>query len=130
MTRRQQGNVLLVLFYSQAVQILLVTIAIGVFFFGFGLVAIRPEVMGVWLGQIGSEVLWSGDVFGREVEVTRALLHVSGLLAALSGFYFTVYVITDSTYRQEFFEEIIGEVRQSLAVRNTYLALWRRTGEL
>jgi hypothetical protein len=126
LSRRQEGNVLLVLLFSQAVQVLLVTLTIGGFFFAFGLVAIRPEVVGAWLGdEIGRGELASWEWFGRRIEVTRALLHVAGFLGALSGFYFTVYVITDATYREEFFEQIVGEVRQSLAVRNVYLALLR-----
>lgn len=124
LTRRQQGNVLLVLLFSQAVQILLVTVTIAGFFFVFGLIAIRPEVVDSWLGDgIGRGELASWRWFDREIAVTRALVHVAGFLGALSGFYFTVYVITDSTYREEFFTEIVGEVRQSLAVRNVYLAL-------
>lgn len=125
LSRRQEGNVLLVLLFSQAVQVLLVTITIAGFFFAFGLVAIRPEVMTAWLGEINRGELASWEWFGRRIEVTRALLHVSGFLGALSGFYFTVYVITDATYREEFFEQIVGEVRQSLAVRNVYLAVLR-----
>ncbi len=127
LSRRQQGNVLLVLLFSQAVQVALVTVTITGFFFVFGLVAIRPEVVAAWLGDASS----AGELtrwrwFGHEIVVTRALLHVAGFLGTLSGFYFTVYVITDSTYRQEFFTEVVDEVRQSLAVRNVYLALLRR----
>lgn len=124
--RRQQGNVLLVLFFSQAVQVLLVSVAISVFFFVFGLFAIRPEVIAAWLGDIGSDTLATWTVFGREIRLTRALIHVAGFIGALSGFYFTVYVITDATYREEFFTEIVADVRQSLAVRNVYLALRKR----
>lgn len=120
---RQRGNLLLVLFFSQAVQVLLVSLAISVFFFVFGLFAIRPEVIAAWLGDIGSDTLATWHFFGREIELTRALIHVAGFIGALSGFYFTVYVITDSTYREEFFTEIVADVRQSLAVRNVYLAL-------
>ena len=126
LTRRQQGNVLLVLLFSQAVQVVLVTVAITAFFFAFGLVAIRPPVVAAWLGDIGTEVLASWELVGQRFEVTRAHLHVAGFLGALSGFYFTVYVITDATYREEFFTEVLDEVRQSLAVRNAYLALVRR----
>lgn len=125
--RRQQGNVLLVLFFSQAVQVLLVSVAISLFFFVFGLFAIRPEVIDAWLGDIGSETLATWEFFGRQIELTRALIHVAGFIGALSGFYFTVYVITDSTYREEFFTEIVADVRQSLAVRNVYLALRHRS---
>ncbi len=125
LSRRQLGNVLLVLFFSQAVQVLLVTVSVAVFFFGFGLVAIRPEALVAWLGEVDPQVLAEWTVFGTELQVTGALLKVAGFLGTLSGFYFTVYVITDSTYREEFFTAIIGEVRQSLAVRNVYLALIR-----
>lgn len=124
--RRQQGNVLLVLFFSQAVQVLLVSVAISLFFFVFGLFAIRPEVIDAWLGDIGSDTLATWELFGRQIELTRALIHVAGFIGALSGFYFTVYVITDATYREEFFTEIVADVRQSLAVRNVYLALRHR----
>ncbi len=127
LSRRQQGNVLLVLLFSQAVQIALVTVTITGFFLLFGLIAIRPEVVGSWLGEAstaGELARWRW--FGHDLVVTRALLHVAGFLGALSGFYFTVYVITDATYRSEFFTEIVEEVRQSLAVRTVYLALVRR----
>lgn len=126
LSRRQQGNVLLVLLFSQAVQVLLVTLATALFFFVFGLVAIRPPVVDAWIGDIGTEVVASWELGGQPFEITRALIHVAGFLGALSGFYFTVYVITDSTYREEFFSEVLGEVRQSLAVRNAYLALVSR----
>ena len=36
---------------------------------------------------------------------------MAGFLAAFSGLYFTVYVLTDATYRSEFFDEVVGEVR-------------------
>lgn len=127
LSKRQQGNVLLVLFFSQAVQVLLVTLAMTAFFLAFGLIAIRPEVVAAWLGDdIGPGVLVELELFGQPIEVTRALLHAAGFLGVLSGFYFTVYVITDATYREEFFTEILEEIRQSLAVRNAYLALVRR----
>lgn len=127
--KRQQGNVLLVLLFSQAVQVLLVTVTVAGFFLVFGLIAIRPEVMDAWLGEaIGPGELASWTWLGHEVVVTRALLHVAGFLGVVSGFYFTICVITDATYRAEFFTEIVAEVRQSLAVRTVYLALVRASG--
>lgn len=124
LTKRQKGNVLLVLLFSQAIQVVLVTVTLSAFFFVFGLVAIRPEVIDAWLGDVVdpghlAELRW----LGHQLVVTRGLVHVSGFLGVLAGFYFTVYVITDSTYREEFFEEIVHQVRQSLAVRRVYLAL-------
>jgi hypothetical protein len=58
--------------------------------------------------------------------VTEELLRVTGFLTVFSGFYFTVSVLTDDTYRQEFLDEIMGEMRRSLAVRAVYLAVLAR----
>lgn len=124
LSRRQEGNVLLVLLFSQAVQVALVTVALVAFFFAFGLVAIRPEVVVAWVGATGEADLLASWVWaGRSIEVSWALVKVTTLLGALGGFYFTVYVITDATYREEFFTEIIDRIRESLAVRTAYLAL-------
>lgn len=128
--RRQRGNLLLVLLFSQAVQVLLVSVAMTLFFFVFGLIAIRPEAVAAWLPEseasgvlLGAEVHARWTWFERELVVSRALLQLSVLLGAMSGFYFTVHVITDSTYREEFFTEVVEDIRQSLGVRMVYLAL-------
>ena len=54
--------------------------------------------------------------------LTRELLHVSAFLAAFSGLYFTVVLLTDATYREEFLEEVLADVREAFAVRAVYLA--------
>ncbi len=129
MTRRQRWNVLLVLFVSQGVQVAIVALSIFVFFALFGVIAIRPQVASTWTQlDVGAGELVSWRMFGEQFAVTSSLLRVSGFLAALSGFYFTVYVITDSTYREEFFEDVVSDVRESIAVRSVYLALRRRSG--
>ena len=108
------------------VQIALISVSVFVFFVVFGLILVRPEVGEAWIGDVDPDVIASWTWFGQPVAVTEELLRVSGLLGALSGFYFTVYVITDNTYREEFFEDIVDDVRESLAVRNVYLALRHR----
>jgi hypothetical protein len=40
-----------------------------------------------------------------------------------SGFYFAVAMLTDSTYREEFLEELSEEMRQSFRARAEYLRL-------
>lgn len=121
--RRQRINVYLVLLFAQAVQVVLVALAVFGFFVVFGLVAIRPVVVGAWLGDIPSEVLVSFELFDHRLELTTALVHVSGLLAFVAGFSFTVSMVSDATYREEFFADVVGEVRQALGVRRVYLAL-------
>jgi len=111
------------------VQVVLVASSIVLFFVLFGVIAIRPDVASSWTGSdIGAGELLQWTWFGQELSITSALLRVAMFLGALSGLYFTVYVITDSTYRDEFFEDVLHEVRESIAVRNVYLALRARHG--
>ena len=42
-------------------------------------------------------------------------------MAAFSALQFTFSALTDQTYREEFFEGMLGEMRESLATRAVYL---------
>ena len=119
LTARQRGNILLVALFSQGLQVVLVTIILGAFFVVFGLLTITPDVIESWLGHGGHELL-SFHVGDRVVVLTQELLKISGFLAAFSGLYFTVVLVTDGTYREEFFDEILAELRQTFAVRAVY----------
>jgi hypothetical protein len=118
--RRQWGNVGLVVLFTQGLQIVFVSVMIGAFFVGFGVLTITPELTETWSGQ--ATLLLDGHLWGRPVAVTAELLQVAGFLTAFSGFYFTVYTITDATYRKEFLDEVLVELRQAFAVRAVYLA--------
>lgn len=119
--RRAWLNVGLVLVVSQSVQILLVSVVVGVFYVGFGLFAISESVTRAW--TVGSvDVLARFEVFGNQAVLSTQLLKVAAFIAAFSGLQFTVSAITDSTYRREFFERAVRGVRQGLAVRALYLA--------
>ena len=124
LSRRQKGNVVLVLLFSQGVQVVLVTLLMGLFFLGFGMLAIRPEVVATWLGDLGpTATLWSFHIGDNLVVLSRPLVNVALFLAVLSGFYFTVYAVIDPTYREQFFDGIVDEVRQAVTVRTAYLAV-------
>lgn len=119
--RRQWGNVGLVVLFTQGLQIMFVSVMIGVFFVGFGVLTVTPELTASWSGT-EANLLLDGKLWGRPVAVTAELLQVAGFLTAFSGFYFTVYTITDATYRKEFLDEVLVELRQAFAVRAVYLA--------
>ncbi len=121
--RRQRINVGLVMFVSQALQVLVVSLAIGGFFVVFGALAVGPEVRESWLGSRGDRVLPPLEVFGHSVEITAELLRVSGGIAAFSGLYYAIAVLTDSTYREEFLEEITSEMGETFRARADYLAV-------
>ena len=120
--RRQRTNVGLVLFVTQALQILLVALAVGAFFMVFGALVIPADVIESWTGTPGRQILALnlGDI---DVRVTVELLRVSAGIAALSGLYYSVAVLTDSTYRQEFLEELTVDLRAVFADRARYLEL-------
>jgi hypothetical protein len=100
----------LVLLVSQAVQVLLLSVAVLLFFLVFGSVVMDADVVSAWLG--------------REVtDVSGSLLKVSVFLAGFSGLYFTVYAVTDETYRQQFFTSVTRELEQAVAVRAVYRGL-------
>jgi len=117
----------LVLFVTQALQVLLVAVAVGAFFVAFGALAVSADVTRSWTGSQGNEVLFLslGDIHLR---VTVELLRVSAAIAAFSGLYYSVAALTDSTYREEFLEELTGDLRTVLSDRVAYLELRRRAG--
>jgi hypothetical protein len=107
----QKWNLVLVLLVSQFVQVLLLSVAVLLFFLVFGNVIMQPEVVQTWLGK---------DVYAN---VTDPLVKVSVFLAAFSGLYFTVYAVTDDTYRQQFFTSVTRELERAVAVRAVYRSL-------
>lgn len=121
--RAQLVNVGLVLFVSQALQVLVVSLAIAGFFVAFGLVAISPEVLDSWIGTTGRTILF-GDatVLGIDLHLTEELLQVATAIASFSGLYYSIAVLTDSTYREEFLEEVTEEMRETFTARREYLA--------
>jgi hypothetical protein len=117
---RQRINVGLVLFVAQALQVALVAAAIGGFFVAFGALAVTADVIESWTGDPGTQIL-ALEVAGVEARVTTELLRVSTGIAALSGLYYSVAVLTDSTYREEFLDDLTGGLREVFADRARYL---------
>ena len=120
--RGELVNVGLVMLVSQLLQVLVVSLAVGGFFVAFGAIAIGPEVRESWIGDNGN-VLLTLDFLGERVQVTEELLRVSGGIAAFSGLYYAIAVLTDATYRDEFLDEITGEMRATFRARAEYLEL-------
>lgn len=110
----QRTNLVLVLLITQAFQVLLLALAVFIFFIVFGAVAMDEDVLEAWIGD-DLDYAWGIR------PVSRELVQVSTFLAAFSGLYFAVYAVTDETYRREFFSEVLGELEQALRVRVRYL---------
>jgi hypothetical protein len=124
LTSRQRLNVGLLMFTSHALQVLVVSAAMGGFFVAFGAIAIRPEVLHSWLGTNGNELV-AFDFLGERAQITEELLRVSGAIAAFSGLYYAIAVLTDATYRAQFLDRLNGELRETFERRARYLELVR-----
>jgi hypothetical protein len=122
LARKQRVNLLLVLLVTQLSQVLLLAVAVWLYFLAFGRVAIEDSVIESWVGGGAPH-----DVpFLPGLGFSQELLQVSIFLAAFSGLYFTVYAVTDSAYREQFFTEITDELERAVGVRSAYLALRRQ----
>lgn len=123
LSRRQWANVGLVVLFGQAVQILLVAVLVGAFLVLLGLLIMRTDVILAWTQTATTTALGPAvTLFDRRFQLTEELLRVAGFLAAFSGLYFAVTAVIDPSYREEFFEPVVDEVRQVFAVREVYLA--------
>jgi small neutral amino acid transporter SnatA (MarC family) len=120
--RRERLNVGLVMFVSQALQVLVVSLSIGGFFVAVGVLAVDPEITKSWTGDVLHPLI-EMDLFGHEAVLSEELLRVAGAIAAFTGLYFAISMLTDDVYRREFLEELTAEMRESLCERAEYLRL-------
>jgi len=118
--RREKLNVGLVMMVSQALQVLVVTVGVAALFVGFGAIAIGPQILASW-GIPEPRSVLAFDLLGQHFEITDALLRVAGGIAAFTGLYFAIAVVTDSSYREEFFDGLAGEMREVFLARTEYL---------
>ena len=119
---RQRFNVGLVLFVSQSLQVLLVALAVAVFFVIFGLLTIGADTVSSWTTH-PADVLFEFRLAGREAAMTRELLRVATAIASFTGLYFAISMLTDDLYRREFLTRITDEMKQTFVRRTAYLKL-------
>ena len=122
---RERVNISLLIISAQAVQVALVTLAVGAFFIVLGLFLIPTETIALWGGlspeQLAEHKIGPAQrIFGTEVVLTRELLVVAAFVAVISGLQFLVAALTDQTYRAEFTGDLAAGLRKSLAVRTLY----------
>ena len=73
--------------------------------------------------MVPPDVLVEFTLFDHEAVVTAELLRVAAAIAAFTGLYFAISMLTDDVYRREFLEELTSEMRQSFQDRADYLRL-------
>jgi hypothetical protein len=123
LTITQRVNLLLVLLVTQALQVLLLAFAVFLFFIAFGLLAIRPAVVEAWLGRAPKPINWDLGLFEVHLPVSGDLYQVAVFLSAFAALYFTVYAVSDASYRAQFFGELSRGLEQAIGVREVYRML-------
>lgn len=113
----QRRNLLLMLFITQAIQVLSLAIIVFCFFVVFGSIAIRPAVIESWVGHAPTY-----EVGGLGL-ISNELFSVAVFLSGFAGLYFTVQAVIDQNYRREFFSRIEEDLQQAIGVRKVYVAL-------
>lgn len=120
LSRREWANVGLVVMASEAILVLLVGFAMFAFLVALGVLTVPLDLTRAWLGE-QPDVLASFWLFGKELVITNELLKASAFLAAFAALQFTVSLLSDSAYQEEFLDELHDELRDSLAARAVYL---------
>lgn len=115
--RVERWNIAILLTISQVVQTLLVGVIAGVFYVLFGLLAVRAETIEQWTTTDRIDPLATFGFVGAEIAITWEHLAVAGFVAAFSVLQFSVASVTDAAYREEFYDDVAGDVRRVLAVR-------------
>jgi hypothetical protein len=122
--RAQRINVGLVIFVSQATQVLFVASAVWLFFVVFGSLLVSKEIQATWIGTTVGYLRM--PILDEQLHLTPELLRVATGTAAFSGLYYTVAMVVDSNFRDEFITRITEQMRETFALRAEYLRLLDR----
>lgn len=118
--RFARANLVLVLLFNQVIQVLLLSLGLFAFFVVFGSLTIPDSTVAAWTGEAVTDLPSS---LGSHIPVTNELWQVSVFLSAFAGLYFTVYAVTDETYRSQFFAGVSTELERAVAVNAVYVSL-------
>ncbi len=120
--RVQRLNLSVNLVIRQWVQALVVSTGVGLFFVAFGLLSFNAKIYEGWGVEPGS---WSVplQLMGHEMLLTASLVKVAVGIANFTGLYYSIALLTDSSYREEFLDNVSAELRDLFLARVDYLTL-------
>jgi hypothetical protein len=125
--RRERMNLAAVALISEALQVVLVSAALWLFYVLLGILLVSADVRGVWLLDAPT-VLWEIAWFGEHLQVTTELLRVATGVAAFASLYYAVTILVDPSHRDQFVDSLTAELRDTFARRSEYLGLLRQRG--
>jgi hypothetical protein len=125
LSRREWINVGLVVLASEGILVALVGVAMFGFLVLLGLLTVPVDLASAWAGAPVDELV-SLRLFGADLAVSSELLKTSAFLAGFTSLQFTVSLLSDGTYQEEFLHELREELRDALAARAVYLTVMIR----
>ncbi|GAA1585211.1 MULTISPECIES: hypothetical protein [Kribbella] len=125
--RSQRMNLSISLVIRQWMQVLVVSAGVGLFFVGFGMLAISQHVYDQWGVTPGA---WSYEItlMHHPLLVSASLVKVAVGIANFTGLYYSIALLTDSTFRTDFLDNVGAELRDLFTARAEYLALRESSG--
>jgi hypothetical protein len=120
--RSQRVNVGLVIFLAQTLLVSFVGAAVWLFFMVFGGLLVTPAIRADWIGDAGRE-LFTIPFLGEQLTITKELVRTATGVASFSALYYAVSAAIDSTYRDEFVDQLTDQLRATFAERSDYLRL-------
>lgn len=117
LSRAERANVVFVVATSQVSQVLTVALTTGAIFFVLGLILVSPETLDSWTRGAGRP---DGHVLGMTLPIPDALIQTSMLLSAITFMYLSAKAVTDATYRAQFLDPLIDDLRLTLVARDRY----------
>lgn len=116
--RLERFNLGVVMVMAQAFQVAIFAGLVCVFLIVLGRLAFSDEVLTAWLGSNAGYA----EVLGLELPVRTGMLKTAAFLSCVSSLNFLVSVSTAAAYRASFYEPLLAEAREALAVRAAYRA--------
>ncbi|TWD79241.1 hypothetical protein FB561_0296 [Kribbella amoyensis] len=123
--RIQRLNLSISLVIRQWLQVIVVSTGVGLFFVAFGMLAISANIYESWGIDPGG---WSYEIWllDHPLLLSAALVKVAVGIANFTGLYYSIALLTDSTYRTEFLDTVAIELRAVFEDRAQYLELRAR----
>lgn len=123
--RLQRLNLSVNLVIRQWVQAFIVSCGVGLFFIAFGMIGISAKIYESWVVPASS---WSYTfvVLDHPMILSASLVKVAVGIANFTGLYYSIALLTDSSYREEFLDNVSAELRDLFTARADYLELRRQ----
>ena len=122
LSKSERRNVRMVVVVSEATLVAIVATAMFLFFIVLGLLTVPPSLQTEWIASPGApDVLFTFELFDQRMGMTTELIKVAGFVASFSALQFTVSLLSDRAYEDEFLQGLRADLRQAFAVRAVYL---------